>query len=91
VTHAFGDTYNPPGVGNWSGSKTKLGWTVGGGLEWALTRNWSVKAEYLYLNFGSIDAAGVIRNPIPAGYANAISTSTDLAAHVARAGVNFKF
>ena len=31
----------------------RLGWTVGAGIEHALTPNWSVKAEYFYLNFGS--------------------------------------
>ena len=31
----------------------RLGWTVGAGIEHALTPNWSVKAEYDYLNFGS--------------------------------------
>ena len=28
------------------------GWTVGAGLEWMLNPNWSVKAEYLYYDFG---------------------------------------
>jgi opacity protein-like surface antigen len=50
-----------------------------------------VKAEYLYLNFGSVDAAGLIVNPSPPGYANAISTSVDLTAHIARLGINFRF
>ena len=30
-----------------------LGWTIGAGAEVALTPNWSVKAEYLYLGFAS--------------------------------------
>jgi outer membrane immunogenic protein len=92
ATHTFIDNNTtPPGAGTWTGSATKLGWTVGGGLEWALSRNWSVKAEYLYLNFGSVGAAGTIINPLPPGYANAIGTSVDLTAHIARAGVNYKF
>jgi outer membrane immunogenic protein len=33
-------------------SQTHMGWTAGGGLEWAFTPNWSIKAEYLYLDFG---------------------------------------
>ena len=28
------------------------GWTIGAGLEWMLNSNWSVKAEYLYYDFG---------------------------------------
>jgi opacity protein-like surface antigen len=28
------------------------GWTIGSGIEFALTRNWSAKAEYNYISFG---------------------------------------
>lgn len=33
------------------------GWTAGGGLEYALTPAWSVKAEYLHFDFGSQQSA----------------------------------
>ncbi|MGH6856193.1 MAG: outer membrane protein [Methylocella sp.] len=33
-------------------SKTRTGWTVGGGLEYAVTNNWSIGAEYRYSDFG---------------------------------------
>ncbi len=33
-------------------SKTRSGWTVGGGLEYAVTNNWSIGAEYRYSDFG---------------------------------------
>jgi outer membrane immunogenic protein len=33
-------------------SKTRAGWTVGGGVEYAVTNNWSVRAEYRYSDFG---------------------------------------
>jgi outer membrane immunogenic protein len=36
-----------------SASQTRVGSTVGGGVEYKFTRNWSVKAEYLYIDFGS--------------------------------------
>jgi len=44
-----------PGVGPLfdSVSKTRSGWTVGGGIEYAVTNNWSVGAEYRYSDFGS--------------------------------------
>jgi outer membrane immunogenic protein len=32
---------------------TRTGWVVGAGLEFGLTRSWSAKAEYNYLDFGS--------------------------------------
>ena len=33
---------------------TKVGWTVGAGLEYAITNNWSVRAEYRYSDFGHV-------------------------------------
>jgi outer membrane immunogenic protein len=35
-----------------SNSTTRVGWTVGGGLEYAVTNNWSIRAEYRYSDFG---------------------------------------
>ena len=32
---------------------TGIGWTAGGGVEWALMPNWSIKTEYLYTNLGA--------------------------------------
>lgn len=34
-------------------SSTRVGWTVGGGLEYAITNNWSAYAEYRYSDFGT--------------------------------------
>jgi len=31
-------------------SKIKMGWTAGGGAEYALTPQWSAKVEYLYVD-----------------------------------------
>jgi outer membrane immunogenic protein len=36
-----------------TGSENRVGWTVGTGIEWAIWNNWSVKAEYDYLDFGN--------------------------------------
>ena len=33
-------------------TKTRTGWTVGGGLAYAVTNNWSIGAEYRYSDFG---------------------------------------
>jgi outer membrane immunogenic protein len=36
-------------------TKTRTGWTVGGGLDYAITNNWSIGAEYRYSDFGRFD------------------------------------
>ena len=33
-------------------SRTRVGYTVGGGVEYAITNNWSIRAEYRYTDFG---------------------------------------
>lgn len=33
--------------------ETRLGWTAGAGIEWALSNDWSVRLEYDYYGFGT--------------------------------------
>lgn len=78
---AFGDVKaNPTGF---SGDReTRVGWTVGGGLEAAIAGPWTAKVEYLYVDLGD--------NNCPAGSC-AVSTNVDLRANVVRAGLNYRF
>jgi outer membrane immunogenic protein len=90
VSNSYSD--NIGGSESGSASKLQAGWAIGGGLEWALAQNWSAKVEYLYVSFGKVTATGNITNPtIGPGYAQALSTSSDLTASIARVGVNHKF
>ena len=93
VANSFSDDNGIPGAsGAGSNSATKLGWTLGGGLEWAFDKNWSAKAEYLYVDFGSVTVNSTGTGTYAGtGYSQAISTSADLTAHIARVGVNYKF
>jgi outer membrane immunogenic protein len=73
-------------------SKTKAGWTVGGGFELALNRNWSINAEYLFADFGNVDTprARVINSVF--GPLNTVyDHSADLRTSVVRAGINYRF
>ena len=45
---------------NTNASATKLGWTLGGGLEYAFAPNWSARVEYRYSDFGKLDVANFI-------------------------------
>ena len=99
VSNSFSDNAPEQGVGGSSNSQVKAGWTLGGGAEWALSRNWSLKTEYLYVNFGSVSTSGSITCG-PGGVAicnffgvtpSPFSTSADLSAHIARLGLNYKF
>jgi outer membrane immunogenic protein len=83
----FGGAANNEGASR--NSDVRTGWTVGGGLEWALDRNWSIKTEYLYVDLGSISTRAAVGN-IDA-FANTLDTSADLTAHIVRAGINYKF
>jgi outer membrane immunogenic protein len=83
----FADTENA------SISRTRAGWTVGGGAEYALAHGWSLKAEYLHLDFGNLQTtssnlldSGVI--PVPGQlFLHSISLRSD----IFRLGENHSF
>lgn len=68
-------------------SDTKAGWTAGAGVEWGFAPNWSVKLEYLYIDFGHIDHTFGSIAPFTGSFV-ATSHVTD---HIARAGINYRF
>jgi outer membrane immunogenic protein len=61
------------------------GWTAGGGIEVALTRRWSLKAEYLYMDFGTSTTTWAVPG-LPT-----LSDSTRLNMNTVRAGLNYRF
>jgi len=40
-------------------SNNRVGWTVGGGVDYAVTNNWSIFAEYRYTNWGTVGNQGL--------------------------------
>ena len=85
-TFAFSDgggvTESPVSLSN-----SKTGYTVGGGVEAGLSPKWTVKAEYLYVNFGTISATGTL---IAQTTGQPMFHSMDLKANIVRVGVNYK-
>lgn len=67
---------------------TRVGWTVGAGVEASLGGNWTAKVEYLYLDLGKYSTtAFLLTNFIPLRV-NMDSRITD---HIARVGINYRF
>ncbi|MCP8940102.1 porin family protein [Alsobacter sp. SYSU M60028] len=68
----------------WSGSQsgTRTGWTLGAGVEYAFTRNWTARVEYLYYDLGD-----------KTFYApqSTAAVKADFNGNIIRAGVNYKF
>jgi len=78
---AFGNVKaSPSGFGG--ASDTRVGWTLGGGVEVGLTGPWSVKAEYLYADLGKTNCAAA---------SCAVASDVDFNANVVRAGINYRF
>jgi outer membrane immunogenic protein len=91
VTNAFGTVVEQfP----FSTSSTKTGWTVGGGLEWMFAHNWSIRAEYLYVqldaNGGQVLNTAVLGPSALATDAMRLDTGRDKL-NIVRVGVDYKF
>jgi outer membrane immunogenic protein len=71
-----------------SNSDTRVGWTAGAGVEGMITRNWSAKLEYLYMDLGRSNAGPFTLAPASVIAANVSSNFTD---HILRAGINYRF
>ena len=68
-----------------STNASHTGWTLGLGLEYAITNNWSAKIEYNYMDFGS-------SSPAFCSAAGACTTfNIDKTAQIALFGVNYRF
>lgn len=87
---AYGDVRNalnfaPDPIEGGSTSSWQTGWTVGGGLEYAITNNWTVRAEGLYVDLGTNQATGIIDTSTGCryGFKNRYV--------LGRLGVNYKF
>jgi outer membrane immunogenic protein len=65
-------------------SKTRTGWTVGGGAGYAFTPNITAKAEYLYQDFGSSRYTATNGNVT-------LNTDAHLRSHLFRAGIDYRF
>jgi outer membrane immunogenic protein len=74
----------PPATVVGTFNNTAVGWTIGVGAEWWLRPQWSVKAEYLYMDFASFGFAGLAVGGTPAN-----PHTSHVTDNIFRVGVNF--
>jgi len=95
-------TTSVPSTGTFDVAKNKLGYSIGGGIEgrisaW-LPANWNWKAEYLFLDLGSLDSGTSFSNASPPGrhLSNTSPLTGTVALHshfidnIIRVGLNYK-
>jgi len=84
---AFGNFWfdggpDPATLQSWT--KTKTGWTIGAGLEYAFADKWSARVEYRYTDFGT--ANGSLAPSFPG-----VIETMKIRDHAVRVGVSYKF
>jgi outer membrane immunogenic protein len=93
-TQAYLDQFNGganTAAGLVTASRTLVGWTAGVGWEWAWTDHVSVKAEYLFAKFPTLNGLGTIIEAGNPGATNALHGSADLTIQTFRLGANYRF
>jgi opacity protein-like surface antigen len=75
-----------------STSLTRPGWVGGGGAEYAFAANWSLKGEYLYMDFGTYSySSPLIAETAPFGPGYSWGSSVREREQLVRIGLNYKF
>jgi opacity protein-like surface antigen len=69
-------------------SKLRAGWAIGTGIEYAVGTRWSVRAEYLYLDFGNAAYPAV---GFPAFGGVPFDIGTNLTVHTFKAALAYRF
>jgi outer membrane immunogenic protein len=77
-------------------SDTRIGWTAGGGVEWAFAGPWSAKFEGLYYDLGNVSTIANGIPGLPAGRCGGtgfcqVGYSWKTTGGIARVGINYRF
>ena len=65
--------------------KTFTGWTIGGGLEYAIGDHWTLKSEYQFMDLGRKSISGVASDGVTDRWKHEVT------AHIIKLAFNFKF
>lgn len=72
-------------------SKTRVGWTVGGGVEAFIGTNWSARIDYLYFDLGRESYPIISTATFGLGGTEVMRADARFNGHIVRLGLNYKF
>ena len=84
----FRDKYryvDAPGGNIFEARETRSGWTIGGGVEFAFTPNWSIAAQYNFVELG--DRHNALTHPTIGSF----TVNVDQHLHLATVRLNYRF
>ncbi|MBT3069727.1 porin family protein [Rhodomicrobium sp. Az07] len=94
VAKSSSDWPFPNGTFYNGGSDTLVGWTIGAGIEYALTQNWALRGEYQYFDFGDLSDLYYSKNLMNNGYGGYTelesSKKLDVTASTLRVGLSYR-
>jgi outer membrane immunogenic protein len=90
---AFYSLTNPSDIAKFafSTSNTRAGWVAGAGLEEALAGGWSMRAEFLHIDFEPVHATALVIGGGPSFGGSSMASSSHLRENIFRAGLNYRF
>jgi outer membrane immunogenic protein len=75
--------YNIPGLATSTDKDSRTGWTVGAGIEYGFTPNWSLAAQYNFIQLGEKD--------VTFGAPASFTANVDHDLHIATVRLNYRF
>jgi outer membrane immunogenic protein len=92
---AYGEVRTAATVGaaafGFSNSDTRVGYTVGAGVEGVIGGNWTAKLEYLWVDLGKTSGSFLTTLPAFGGGVLSSNYSSRITDNIVRVGVNYKF
>lgn len=86
--NAIDDTF-PGGTGDAANSSFRTGWVIGAGGEWQVSEAYTIKLEYLFVKFASMNLAVPLSNT--EDYTQTMNFNANLQTQILRVGFNYNF
>lgn len=86
-----GGTVLTPVNATFGNSSTRVGWTVGAGIEGVISGNWTAKLEYLYIDLGNVSGSFITPVVAPSGNFVTASYNSHVTDNILRVGVNYRW